>query len=64
MKKQRLIVMATALIAFVLGLLARGAFGTGTAVERADSISDRSSQEAAFYSCSMHPQIRQPNPGK
>lgn len=60
MKRSKLIGLL--IVAFVAGLVLRGCFSSrapqqAVAVEAADG-------EEVVWTCSMHPQIRQPNPGK
>lgn len=58
MKRTSLIVAAAALAAFLLGYGARALFSPGTA----SSVSSPAGAEV--WTCSMHPQVRLPKPGK
>lgn len=60
MKRSRLI--ALLLLAFVAGLVLRGCFSS-PASEQVVAVSAADGEEVV-WTCSMHPQIRQPNPGK
>ncbi len=64
MKKQLIAIALTAVVAFVAGLMMRDSFGpNGQTKENASTVED-SAQKPEFYTCSMHPQIKQPKPGK
>ena len=63
MKKQRIVFVLVAIIAFIAGLLFRGANDAGEA-SRSDSVPGaRSDEVPKFYTCSMHPRINKPGPG-
>ncbi len=64
MKKQLVAIALTAVVAFVAGLMMRDSFGpNGQTKESASTVED-GALKPEFYTCSMHPQIKQPNPGK
>jgi len=64
MKRQFAIVFLTALLAFVAGLFVRE-FSSAKLTASHDHSGEVSSEEKPeFYTCSMHPQIKQPSPGK
>jgi Cu(I)/Ag(I) efflux system membrane fusion protein len=57
--KKNIILIVTILLAFAAGFLLRRPEPSGT------SVANNPSEEAvAFWTCSMHPQIRQPEPGR
>jgi len=58
--KNRIIVLIVA--AFALGFVARGCRQKSESVD--SSVSQDSEEEATVWTCSMHPQIHQPKPGK
>ena len=47
-------------IAFIVGRMSRGHNGHDHQVERSAAVGNA----AEFWTCSMHPQIKQPDPGK
>ncbi len=64
MKRQLPAILVTALVAFIAGAVTMGLFRSGT---RESIPADSGESEAPipeFYTCSMHPQIKQPEPGK
>lgn len=59
------IALAAALVGLAAGyLFFGGSRPTAAPVAAADSAADEGSDEATIWTCSMHPQIRQPEPGK
>ncbi len=58
----RLLMAAAVLAAFGIGFLIRGGGGGGEAVPAADTQDHQA--EATIWTCSMHPQIKLPKPGK
>ncbi len=65
MRKQKQLLIAALLIitAFVIGRFSGGG-GSHDHVQNSDAAVSSSTQETTIWTCSMHPQIRQPKPGK
>lgn len=64
MKRQFAIVFLTALLAFVAGLLVRDFSGAKLKSSQDPSDEISSGEKPEFFTCSMHPQIKQPRLGK
>lgn len=56
------LVVMFVIAAFSLGFIFRGAAGTSGMTET--NVHSETEQEQAVWTCSMHPQVRQPKPGK
>lgn len=61
MKRFRIIIII--LVAFLAGFLIRGGRVTQEKTKAPDTATGQSGQQQ-WWTCSMHPQIRQPKPGK
>jgi len=57
-------VIVLAAIAFLAGYVVRSLSQKPISVEKQDVSQQRIAQEQTWWTCSMHPQIRQPRPGK
>ncbi|MCS1409820.1 MAG: Cation efflux system protein CusB [Verrucomicrobia subdivision 3 bacterium] len=64
MKAQPIFLMAAIVAAFVGGIAVRGLFTMSSDDRQESKTAGGASPEAAVYTCSMHPQIRQPQKGK
>ena len=65
MNKQFIIIAVSGAVVFAGGFLARGLFSDrDTRDGHQHGNTEESSKQAEFYTCSMHPQIQQPGPGK
>ncbi|MGD2094721.1 MAG: heavy metal-binding domain-containing protein, partial [Phycisphaerales bacterium] len=52
------------IVAFVLGYLIRGLQVSSQPMTEHNQVSDSDMNQQQWWTCSMHPQIRQPKPGK
>ena len=64
MNKQFIIIAIAGAVVFAGGFVTRGIFSGGSHEGHQHGKGVESGEQAEFYTCSMHPQIQQPGPGK
>ena len=64
MNKQFIIIAIAGAVVFAGGFVTRGFFSGGSHEGHQHGNGGESGEQAEFYTCSMHPQIQQPGPGK
>ncbi len=64
MKSQFRIILLTAVLAFAAGAVTMGVFRSPQPGESNQGQSEQEASSPAFFTCSMHPHIKQPTPGK
>ena len=64
MNKQFIIIAIAGVMVFAGGFVTRGFFNGGSHEGHQHGNGEESGEQAEFYTCSMHPQIQQPAPGK